>query len=135
MRGKWDHGGVKTTRADSKTLGLDLGAFLGSVRGHSLARQRMVPHNHAVEGLAYTHHPNATRPYGLGWFLMRGTAPQAVQAEAGQFQRHFFSVPLTYARVRGKGDCGGVKTTRADSNALGLDLRAFMLTPARELVP
>ena len=61
---------------------------------------------------------------------MGGTTPQVVLAEAGQFQRDFFSVPLTYARVRGKGDHGGVKTTRADSNALGLDLRAFMLTPA-----
>ena len=57
---------------------------------------------------------------------MGGTAPQAVQAEAGRFQRDFFSVPLTDARVRGKRDHGSVKTTRADSNTLGLDLRLFL---------
>ena len=76
--------------------------------------------------------PIQTEPALTGWggFLMRGTAPQAVQAEAGQFQRHFFSVPPTYARVRGKRDHGSVKMCRADSDAPCLDLRAFMLTPA-----
>ena len=89
VRGKRDHGGVKTIRADSKTHGLDLGAFLGSVRGHSLARQRMVPHNYAVEGLAYTHHPNGTRPYGDEMVFDERNRPSSCVGRGGSISTCF----------------------------------------------
>ena len=77
VRGKGDHGGVKTIRADSNAPCLDLRAFLGGVGGHSLALQRMVPHVHAPMGLPCT--PIQTPPASTGgWFLVGGTAPQAV---------------------------------------------------------
>ena len=127
MRGKWDHGSVKTIRADSKTPCLDLGLFLESARGYSFPREKNSlshPRTHRLP----THLPSKRTPPLRRWDGFWWVEPlfKLCKVKAGQFQRDFFSVPPTYARVRGKGDHGSVKTCQADSNALGLDLRAFL---------